>query len=101
MAMHDPAPFHFLPSPGSFSGLSFFLLHAQSISFPNAPEAAQALKKPMLDSRSHHSDGKGAHTNLCASELLLLPGKCEHYRYERASLKPIEVTQDAQGSQID
>ena len=101
MAMHDPAPFHFLPSPGSFSGFSFFLLHAQSISFHIAPEAAQAWKETYAGQPAALSDGKGVYANHCASELLLLSGKCEHYRYQRASLKPIELTQDAQGSQID
>jgi mono/diheme cytochrome c family protein len=47
--------------------VGFLLLHAQTTSFHNAPEAAQAVKNPYAGQPAAVSAGKGLFASSCAS----------------------------------
>lgn len=65
--MHKATPFHFLLFLALLSGFSLLLLHAQSTSFHNAPEAAQALKNPYAGQPAAISAGKAMYASHCAN----------------------------------
>lgn len=65
--MHKATPFHFLPVLAISGGLSLLLLNAQSTSFHNAPERAQAVKNPYAGQTLAISAGKGLYASHCAS----------------------------------